>query len=135
MVNDSDLGRCLHLRRDESCWPGTAPHWPGESVRWLTWVNTDLSDDAAEFGRTALRILRSAGGDDLAPAAARGSQQAGSRVSSALGEMGAWPNARPGSGSGCRACLPRWPFWRISLAAGLMLSLLALWRVRRQAAL
>jgi 3-oxo-4-pregnene-20-carboxyl-CoA dehydrogenase alpha subunit len=53
-------------------------------------VNTDLSDKAAEFGRTALRILRSAGGDDLAPAAARGSQQAGSRVSSALGEMGAW---------------------------------------------
>jgi len=53
-------------------------------------MKIELSDEAAEFGRLALRVLRDAGGDDLAPAAARDQQQAGSRVASALGEIGTW---------------------------------------------
>jgi 3-oxo-4-pregnene-20-carboxyl-CoA dehydrogenase alpha subunit len=53
-------------------------------------LNTELSDEAAEFGRLALRVLGDAGGNDLAPAAARDHQQAGSLVAWALGEIGTW---------------------------------------------
>ncbi|ONH24102.1 acyl-CoA dehydrogenase [Pseudofrankia asymbiotica] len=50
----------------------------------------DLSDEAAEFGRTAQRALETAGGDELAQAAEREPARRAELVAPVLDELGAW---------------------------------------------
>ncbi|MDT3441411.1 acyl-CoA dehydrogenase family protein [Pseudofrankia sp. BMG5.37] len=53
-------------------------------------VLMELSDEAAEFGRTALRALEAAGGDELAQTAEREPARRAELVVPVLDELGAW---------------------------------------------
>lgn len=53
-------------------------------------MNLDLSDEAVEYGRTALRAIEAAGGDELVQRAEREPGRRESLVAPALGEIGAW---------------------------------------------
>lgn len=53
-------------------------------------MNTELSDEAAEYGRTAQRAMESAGGDDLVQRAEREPDRRESLVGPVLAELGAW---------------------------------------------
>jgi hypothetical protein len=53
-------------------------------------MNIDLSDEAVEYGRLALRALESAGGDTLVQTAERVPHHRVDTVESVLGELGAW---------------------------------------------
>jgi hypothetical protein len=53
-------------------------------------VILELSDEALEFGRTALRALEAAGGDELAERAEQDPETRGSLVDAVLGDLGAW---------------------------------------------
>jgi 3-oxo-4-pregnene-20-carboxyl-CoA dehydrogenase alpha subunit len=53
-------------------------------------VNGELSQDAAEFGRVALRALESAGGDQLVQQAEREPDRRQTLVEPVLAELGAW---------------------------------------------
>jgi hypothetical protein len=51
---------------------------------------TELSQEASEFGRLALRALEAAGGDELAPRAVAEPDRRASLVAPALADLGAW---------------------------------------------
>lgn len=53
-------------------------------------MNLDLSPEAAEYGREALRALRAAGGDGLVQAAEKEPQARERLVAPVLAELGAW---------------------------------------------
>jgi hypothetical protein len=52
-------------------------------------VNTDLSPEAVEYGRTARRALEAAGGDELA-LAGTGARDGGEAAAKVLADLGAW---------------------------------------------
>ncbi|OHV19667.1 acyl-CoA dehydrogenase [Parafrankia soli] len=53
-------------------------------------MNTELSDEAAEYGRTALRAFEAAGGDELVQAAEREPEKRAGLIEPLLDEIGAW---------------------------------------------
>ncbi|MGF7233772.1 MAG: acyl-CoA dehydrogenase family protein [Frankia sp.] len=53
-------------------------------------MKTELSDEAAEYGRTAQRAIESAGGDELVQAAEREPDRREKLVAPVLAELGAW---------------------------------------------
>jgi hypothetical protein len=53
-------------------------------------MNIDLSEEAAEYGRQALRALEAAGGDQLVQLAEHEPDSRASIVAPVLGELGAW---------------------------------------------
>ncbi len=53
-------------------------------------MNTELSKEATEYGREALRALEAAGGDDLAPLIESDPDHRRTIVEPTLGELGAW---------------------------------------------
>ncbi|MCK9927738.1 acyl-CoA dehydrogenase [Frankia sp. Mgl5] len=55
-----------------------------------TGMNTELSDEAAEYGRTALRAFEAAGGDELVQAAEREPEKRAGLIEPLLDEIGAW---------------------------------------------
>jgi hypothetical protein len=109
----------------------------------LALMNSELSDEAAEFGRLALRVLRDVGGDDLAPAATH-DQEPLSAVASALDRIGVWQlDPRRGSAeleaaaAVCRSAgywaVPYPVAQRLSCPAGLAADALAVVTAARQA--
>ncbi len=52
-------------------------------------MNTDLSPEAVEYGRTARRALEAAGGDELAPAGTA-ERDGGAAAAKVLADLGAW---------------------------------------------
>src|SRR5438876_1217101 len=53
-------------------------------------MNIELTEEAAEYGRTALRALEAAGGDELVQAAEREPDRREEIVAPVLSELGAW---------------------------------------------
>ena len=53
-------------------------------------MNIDLSEEAAEYGRQALRALEAAGGDQLVQVAEHEPDSRANIVAPVLGELGAW---------------------------------------------
>ncbi|MBE1535567.1 acyl-CoA dehydrogenase family protein [Actinomadura algeriensis] len=53
-------------------------------------MNIELSDEAAEYGRQAMRAIEAAGGDELVRDAERDPGGRAGRVTPVLGELGAW---------------------------------------------
>ncbi|WP_051105586.1 acyl-CoA dehydrogenase family protein [Parafrankia discariae] len=53
-------------------------------------MNTELSDEATEYGRTALRAFEAAGGDELVQAAEWEPEKRGGLIEPLLVEIGAW---------------------------------------------
>ena len=53
-------------------------------------MNTELSDEAQEYGRLALHALEAAGGDELAVTAEREPDRREELVAPVLAELGAW---------------------------------------------
>jgi hypothetical protein len=64
---------------------------------------TELSEEATEYGRLALRALEAAGGDQLAPRAFAEPDQRESLVAPVLGELGAWELDPRGDGGEAEA--------------------------------
>jgi hypothetical protein len=53
-------------------------------------MNSELSEEAAEYGRTAHKVLEAAGGDQLGAQAEESPTERGALVEPALAELGAW---------------------------------------------
>ena len=78
---------------------------------------TELSDEAAEFGRVALRALESAGGDRLAVLAEAEPRRRESLVAPVLTELGAWdldPRGSDGEAEAAAALCRSGGYWAVA---------------------
>jgi hypothetical protein len=79
-------------------------------------VNIDLSQEAAEYGRLALRALEDAGGDQLVQLAERQPELRGAVAAPVLGELGAWeldPRGDPGELEAAAALCRSAGYWAV----------------------
>lgn len=80
-------------------------------------MNIDLSEEAAEYGRQALRALEAAGGDRLVRLAEREPGRREAIIAPVLGELGAWeldPRGDPGELEAAAALCRSAGYWAVA---------------------